>query len=194
MELSGVTVTIGGASAGIKSVSQRQILFVVPRGLAAVVAGTEYPIVVNNNGVLFRGKVTIVPTRPDVFAFDNIGPGGRAQVRNVTNRVPTFEPFGVRTVQLRGGKLVASRFRVRVTGMFGVSANAINLRLGSFVVLGSNILRNARPVEPGVQEVEFTVPAGLAGTGEQPFTIEADVGGNIFSSRLADTAPRISFY
>lgn len=194
MELSGVTVTIAGASVGLKSVSQRQILFVVPRGLGSEATGTEYPLVVNNNGVIFRGKVTIVPSRPDVFAFNNIGPGGRADVRNVTNRVHTFEPFGIRTVLLRGGVLVPSRFRVRVTGMFGVGQTAINLRIGSFVVVGGNIISSAIPEEPGVQVVEFAVPVGLAGTGDQPFTIESDVGGNIFSSRLADTAPRISFY
>jgi len=73
------------------------------------------------------------------------------------------------------------------------SSAVINLRIGSLVVVGGTILTGGILVEPGVQTIDFTVPGGLNGSGDQPITVEVNVGGQIFSSRLADTAPRLSF-
>ena len=195
VELSGVTVAIGGAAAGIKSVSQRQLVIVVPKGLRPTPDGTEYPLVINNNGIVHKGSVVLVPAQPDVFAIENIGPGGRANVRNVTNRVHTFEPFGVRTVQLRGGKLVASRFRIFVTGVSGSTQQVLNIRLGFNPQTTAIILTDALPFEPGIQMIDFTVPPEIAGRADQAVTVSVlDFSGTIFTSRLADTAPQISFY
>ncbi|CAN5730301.1 hypothetical protein BH24ACI3_BH24ACI3_10850 [soil metagenome] len=191
IELSGVTMAINGVACGLKKVSQHEITFVVPIGMASATAGTQYPFFVNNNGSIFRGMLTIVPARPDIFSIDNIGPGGRADVKNVTNRVHTTEPFTVNTVKLRGGKRVPTVFRIRVTGVSNTSASVITLKIGSFVI--SPVLTGGVPVEPGVQTIDFIVPPGLAGTGDQPVTIEVLAGDTIFSSRLADTAPRMFF-
>lgn len=193
IELSGVTMTINGAACGLKSVSRHQIVFVVPPTIASAIDGTEYPLVVNNNGTVFKGKVTIVPTRPDIFSIENLGPGGRADMKNVTNRVHTTEPFTTHTVQLRGGKRVPSVFRIRVTGLLNTSSTVINFRVGSFVVIGGGVITGGVPSEPGVQTIDFTVPEGLDGDGDQPITIEVNAAGTIFSSRLADTAPRVFF-
>lgn len=192
IELSGVSVSINGAACGIKSVSRRQILLVVPPAISSAVAGTGYDLVVNSNGTYFRGRVTIVPTRPDIFS-SVIGPGGRASVTNVTNRVPTTEPFNAFTVRLRGGRRVPSVLRVRLTGVENVAAGAIRIRIGSLLIFPSNILTGGITVEPGVQTVDFTITEGFSGIGDQPIILEVNAGGAVFSSRLDDTAPRISF-
>jgi hypothetical protein len=195
IELSGLTMTINGAACGLKFVSRTQILFVVPQGLASAVAGTRYPLVINNNGTYFRGEVTIVPSRPDIFTTMEVpGPGGRADIKNVTNRVHTTEPFGVFTVQLRGGRRIPSIFRIRVTGVNRLEPGMLNLRIGSLIIIGGQLLTGGVPVEPGIQTIDFTVPAGLEGAGDVPVILEAFLGGQVFQSRLDDTAPRTSFY
>ncbi len=66
IELGGVTLTINGAAAGLKSVSQNKITFVAPRGLFPPGANNIlYPIVINNNGVVSKGNITIVNARPE---------------------------------------------------------------------------------------------------------------------------------
>lgn len=192
IELSGVSVSINGVACGIKSVSRRQILLVVPPGLNSAVAGTEFDMVVNVGGNYFKGKAVVVPTRPDIFS-SVIGPGGRAQVTNVTNRVPTTEPFNTFTIQLRGGRRVPSRLRLRMTGVENAGASNFRIRIGSLVIFPTNVLTGAVVVEPGVQTVDFTVTQGFAGIGDQPIIVEIDVGSTTFRSRLDDTAPRIAF-
>ena len=62
---------------GLKSVSQREIVFVTPPAISSVTAGTQYPLVVNNNGTEITGNLTIVPARPDIFTNLSVpGPGG----------------------------------------------------------------------------------------------------------------------
>jgi uncharacterized protein (TIGR03437 family) len=197
IELSGVTVTVNGAAAGIKSVGLRQIVFVVPPALAAASAGTEYPVVVNNNGVILRGKITLVPARPDIFTdLPTPGPGGRARVFNATNRVLTREPFTVRTFRLRGSRLVPSVLRLYLTGVNDTPptitpASSIIIRIGSTSIAGATVLSGARLVEPGVYTVDFQLPPDLAGAGDQPIVVEVTINGVVYSSRLQNTAPRI---
>ncbi|HXG83799.1 MAG TPA: hypothetical protein VNI84_07215 [Pyrinomonadaceae bacterium] len=190
IELSGVTVTINGAAAGIKSVSQDEVLFVVPPGLPTVAAGTAYPIIINNNGTVFRGTITVVPGRPDIFTnLPTPGPGGRARVFNATNRVLTGEPITITTVRIRGGRRVPTVFRVFLTGVGGVPNTAITIRVGTRDISGTAV---SAPVlrEPGVYSIDFTLPTELRGAGDVPIIITVNAGGTIFQSRLEDTAPR----
>ncbi len=190
IELSGVTVTINGAAAGIKSVSQNEILFVVPPGLPTVAAGTAYPIVINNNGTVFRGTITVVPARPDIFTnLPTPGPGGRARVFNATNRVLTGEPITITTVRIRGGRRVPTVLRVFLTGVGGVPNTAITIRVGNRDITGATV---SAPVlrEPGVYSIDFTLPVELRGAGDVPVIVTVNAGGTIFQSRPADTAPR----
>ena len=189
IELSGVTLTINGVGAGLKSVSLHSITFVVPPGLAADPAGTSYPVVVNNNGFVAKGTVILVPARPDVFTFSGIGAGGRAKLFNVTNRVPTTEPFTVFTVMLRGGKRVPSHMRLYLTGVTeNIAPNSISIRIGDQTVIAAT---SPVLVEPGVYTVDFAMPAGLQGEGDQPIVVTVNGNGVNFSSRLDDTASRV---
>ena len=192
IELSGVTMTVNGAAAGLKSVGQRQIVFVVPPGLASSDAGTVYPVVINNNGVVFKGNITVVPARPDIFTKLPIpGPGGRARIFNATNRVLTSEPFVIRTFRLRGSRLVPSVLRVYVTGINNLGSGAFSIRIGSRDIAGAAILTGAVLVEPGVYTVDFTLPPELLGAGDQPIIFSATVNGIVYQSRLDDTASRL---
>lgn len=192
IELSGVTMTINGAACGLKTVGLRQIVFIVPPGLAAADAGTVYPVVINNNGVVFKGNVTVVPARPDVFTnLPTPGPGGRAKIFNATNRVLTTEPFVIRTFRLRGSRLVSSVLRVYVTGINNLGSSSFAIRIGNREISGALVLTGATLVEPGVYTVDFTLPSELLGAGDQPIVFSAIVNGVVYQSRLDDTASRL---
>lgn len=192
MSLSNVTMTIGGHTVGLRSVNSNYIDFVAPRGLQSAVTGTNYPVVINNQGTVIKGWVTIVPARPDVFSTE-FGPGGRAQARNVTNRVHTPEPFTVTTVEEKGGKRVPSRIRLRITGVEGAGPAHFSIRIGSHTIAGTAVLSGGILVDPGVYTVDFELPEGLNGAGDQPIVVSIVVGTTTFSSRLDDTAPRLRF-
>ncbi|HLM03066.1 MAG TPA: hypothetical protein VK400_18590 [Pyrinomonadaceae bacterium] len=195
IELSGVTMTIGGAACGLKMVSRRQIMFTVPNGVFPP-TGSDIvrPVVINNNGTVIRGNVTIVLARPDIFTSNAVpSPGGRARLQNVVNRVPTTEPFNVRTVRIRGGVRVPTVLRLYATGIFIPNAAAVSysVRIGSVTIqLPPGTLAVQR--EPGVYTIDFTLPPELRGAGDQPVVLTVIVGGQTFTSRLDDTAPRTS--
>jgi uncharacterized protein (TIGR03437 family) len=194
IELSGVTVTINGVAAGIKSVSGRNIEFVVPPAIAvSATADSRYPVVINNNGTVIKGEIFIVPARPDVFTTLAVpGPGGQARVVNATNTVQTREPFLIRTLRYRGGRKVNSVLRLYLTGVNNITAANIRIRIGTTDIPAAQIVTNAVLAEPGVYTVDFTLPATLAGSGDQPIVVSVISGNTEYFGRLADTAPRIS--
>ena len=191
IELGGLTMTINGAAVGLKMVSQRQIVFVVPRGLASTVSGTSYPIVINNNGIVFKGSITIVPVRPDIFTFSAVpAPSGRARIFNVTNTVFRTEPFNVTTLRIRGGRRVPTVLRLFLTGVNTVPANLFNVRIGSVTLTSAQILSGAVEREPGIYSFDFTLPPNLQGAGDVPIIVSVTLAGVTFISRVDDTAPR----
>jgi uncharacterized protein (TIGR03437 family) len=190
-------MTINGVGCGLKYVSRHQIVFVVPPALSSAATGTVYPVVINNNGVVFKGNITIVRARPDIFTTrPDPGPLGRALAFNVTNRVHTTEPFSVATVQIRGGRRVPSLIRLRLTGVQGATAatiGTIRIRIGGIELTPNLIETGAVLVEPGVYTIDFRLPFSLNGAGDQPIIVTiTDAQGNQYSSRLDDTAPRIA--
>jgi uncharacterized protein (TIGR03437 family) len=193
MELSGVTMAINGATVGLKSVSDGQITFVTPPGLLITSQGVRYPYVVNNQGEVFRGEISFVSSRPDIFTRPPTppGPNGRADARNVVNPVHTFEPFDVTTVPSGGGDAVPTVLRLRATGILDRTAAQLVVRIGPFTITGIEILSGATQVEPGVYEFDFRLAPQMAGAGDQPIVLQASVGIENFFSRLDDTAPMV---
>jgi uncharacterized protein (TIGR03437 family) len=182
-------MTINGAACGLRSVSRHRIEFVVPAGLASATTGTVYPLVINNNGVVMRTNVTIVPARPDIYNTSGIpGPGGRAKLFNVTNSRHTTEPFAVRTIMRKGNRLVPSVMRLYVTGVANLAASAVSIRIRDQQVAA---LHDPVQVEPGVYTVDFVMPVALQGAGDQPIVVTVNVAGTTFSSRLDDTTSRL---
>jgi uncharacterized protein (TIGR03437 family) len=192
IQLSGVTITINGAAAGIKSVSQTQIVFVVPPGLSAGSSNaTTYPVVINNNGAVFTSSIIIVPARPDIFTSLPVpGPNGRARLFNITNRVQTTEPFAVRTLKYKGGLKVQTVLRLYLTGVDNLASSAISIRIGSRTISGASLLTGAVLREPGVYTIDFTLPPESIGAGDVPIVVTVTVNGVTYQSRLDDTAPR----
>ena len=174
-----------------------EIVFVVPPFLSSTTSGTVYPVVINNNGTVFKGNVTIVPTRPDIFTDLPVpGPGGRALALNVVNTVHTTEPFTVTTIKIRGGQRVPTILRLRMTGIANitdVNRAAIRVRIGGVTIQGPQIQTGSVLVEPGVYTFDFELPAALNMAGDQPIIVTVDAGTVTFSSRLDDTAPRLFF-
>ncbi len=193
IELNGVSVTVQGIAAGIKSVSSNEISFVIPPAFGAADAptATTYPVVINFNGTFVRTTVTLVPVRPDVFTkLPAPGPGGRALAVNATNRVKTSEPFTVTTQKLRGGVRVATVLRVFMTGVReGVPIGAITARIGSVSLVST---KNPVQTEPGVYAVDFLLTNELRGAGDKPVVVSVTINGIVYFARLDDTAPRIS--
>lgn len=189
IELSGVSVTINGVACGLRSVGQRRIEFVVPPAIASAVTGTIFRFTIHNNGVLMKRWITIVPTRPDIFAKDGyVGPGGRAKLFNVTNTVFTGEPFTVRTIKRRGNLLVPSVLRLYLTGVENVGTTVMTIRIRD-----QSVVARANPVlvEPGIYTVDFEMPVGLMGAGDQPIVVSVLVDSVTFNSRLDDTSTRL---
>jgi hypothetical protein len=181
-------VAISGAACGLKSVSTHHIVVVAPPGLPTVETGSIYPLVINNNGVIMRTFVTLVPARPDVFRKDGVvAPGGRAKMFNVTNTVQLTEPFTVRTIMRKGNLLVPSMMRVYLTGVTPQAGAVVSVEMDGQTMVTSNITI----VEPGVYTADFTMTIALDGGGDSPVVVNGVFGSTTFSSRVEDTAPRI---
>lgn len=197
IQLSGVTMTINGAACGLKSVSQNQIVFVVPPGLSPGTSNaTSYPVVIINQGDVIKGSITIVPARPDVFTFSPApAPGGRARLGDVNNALRA-EPFPVITTRCRICKKLGPQptvLRLFLTGVNNISSANISIRIGTRDITGAAIKNSPVLVEPGVYTIDFTVPVELRGATDVPVVVTVTINGVAYQSRLDDTAPRTSF-
>lgn len=193
IDLSGVSVTVNGAAAGIKQVSSREVTFVVPPGLSSSAEGVVYPLVINNNGTIVKGNITVVQARPDIFTDTPISnptfstSGIRTRVFNVTNTVFTREPFTITTLKYRGSRRVPTVLRLFLTGVDNVQAGSITIRIGNTRILGTPVLTGGVLREPGIYSVDFVLPAELRGAGDQPVVVTVTIAGVTYSSRLDDT-------
>lgn len=195
-ELNGVSLEINGAAAGLYFVSAGEIHFVVPPGLLPNTGTNTYPVVINNNGSVIRSTIQILPAQPDIFTSTS-GAGGRAAVFNVTNPlVETAEPFTVTTTYLNAqGQTVTepTKLRIVLTGVRGVTKAQVTVRIGTTDLTGAAILTDALPRDmPGFYQIDVQLPASLAGAGDVPIIVSVAIGGQTFTSRPADTAPRIT--
>ncbi len=208
VELSGVTVTISGAAAGLYFVAPNQINFVVPPGL--LVLTTAQPVSIFNNGALIRTSLLINTAQPDIFTSTN-GAAGRAAVLNVTNPciAPPGEPFAVTTTRPAGSgttgdctsaqtETVPTQLLIMLTGVRGVTAPAsVTVRIGTTDIVGTadaatSPIRIGPSNTPGFDQITVTLPASLAGAGDVPVIVTVTAGGATFTSRPAETAPRIT--
>jgi uncharacterized protein (TIGR03437 family) len=182
VELNGVSVSINGATASLYFVSAGQINFVVPVGLAATTGTNTYPVVVNNNGVVTRGTIQILPAQPDIFTT-TMDAGGRAIVFSVDSvGAETAEPF-----------TVPATLRIVLTGVRNVTAAQITVRIGTTDLTGAAILTSAvsRGTNqiPGFYQIDVQVPASLAGAGDVPVIVTVVKDGVTTVSRDATMSP-----
>jgi uncharacterized protein (TIGR03437 family) len=201
VELNGVTVSIFGAAAGLYFVSPGQINFVVPIGFTAV--STPLPVVINNNGAVIRTSLLVNPAQPDIFTSTN-GPLGRAAVLNVTNPciAPPGEPFTVTTTRPKGSgsgdctsadtETVPTRLAIMLTGVRNIVTSAVTVRIGTTDITGASIISVGPSNTPGFDQIVVELPATLAGAGDVPIIVTVTTSAGTFSSRPADSAPRIT--
>ncbi len=187
MELNGVSVSVDGAACGLKMINRKKILFVAPQG---IIAGT-HDMVINNNGLIMTGKITVVDAQPDIFGRNMPipgQPGGRTWAVNATNRVKTNEPFVVRTIKIKGGTFVDSVIRVYMTGIHGATASQISVRLRDKLISGTQIASAAQlSDEPGIYYFDFKLGNTLLGLGDTPVVVTITTTAGTFTSRLDDT-------
>jgi uncharacterized protein (TIGR03437 family) len=203
VELSGVSVTVSGAAAGLYLVSPGTLKFVVPRGLAS--SATAAPVVIFNNGALIRTSLLLNIAQPDIFTTTN-GPGGRAAALNVTNNCVggTAEPFTVTSLRPTGGfcpattmEPVATKLLFMVTGVRGVTAPAnVTVRIGTTDIVGTADATSPIAIgpsnTPGFDQITVTLPASLEHAGDVPVIITVTTTAGTFTSRPAETAPHIT--
>ena len=95
--------------------------------------------------------------------------------------------------RLRGAVLTSTVLRLRVTGIANTTSTVITIRIGNQTISGTRVLTGGILVEPGVYTVDFTLPPELNGAGDQPIIVTVTANGVSYTSRLDDTAPRLSF-
>lgn len=208
VELAGVSVTVSGSAAGLYFAGPNQLNFVVPPGLTAT--ATAVPIIIFNNGALIRTSLQLNTTQPDIFTSTN-GAGGRAAVLNVTNPciAPTGEPFRVTTTRPAGSgatgdctstqtETAPTQLLIMLTGVRNIStaSNTITVRIGTTDIASTanpdSPIRVSRSNTPGFDQIIVTLPASLAGAGDVPIIVTVSTSTGTFSSRPAETAPRIT--
>lgn len=202
VELNGVTVSVNGAAAGLFFVAPGQINFVVPPGIQS--STTPASVSIFNNGALIRTSLLLNQVQPDIFTSTN-GAGGRAAVLNVTNPciAPPGEPFRVTTVRPRGSasgnctstetETVPTELLIMLTGIRNAPANAaFTVRIGTTDLTGAAIVSFGPSQTPGFDQIIVRLPESLAGAGDVPVVVSVTLGGTTFTSRPAETAPRIT--
>jgi len=185
IELRGTSISIAGVACGIYSVTATSINFAVPIGLVPNTGTTSYPVVINSNGVVIRGQVTIVSSQPDIFTTP-IGPLGRAIVCNITNPLTPgclIEPFNV-TSDNGTGTLVPTVLEIHLTGVRGIAASTISVTIGTTVIVPSNVIQLD---QPGFQEIDLTLPSTVD-RGDLPVVVKVGTA----TSRPADSAPHVT--
>jgi uncharacterized protein (TIGR03437 family) len=194
IELNGVSVSVNSAAAGLFFVSPGEIHFVVPPGLT--VQTDPYPVVINNNGSIIRTTLRILVAQPDIFTQTNTFGSNRADAVNAVTF--TEEPFSVTTtvVTTSGPVTQPTKLLIVLTGVRRITDNSqVTVRIGTTDIVGTTA--DTSPVKvsptdtPGMDQVIVTLPASLAGAGDVPVIVTVNVGGTIFTSRPADSAPRI---
>ena len=136
-----------------------------------------------------RTTVVIVPARPDIFNIANItGPGGRARVFNVTNRIFTPEPFTVTTRRIRPFGRTATKLRIYLTGVATSLTSNTTIRIGTRPTTGVVVTGNAQLYDTGIYYIDFVLPSDMDGYGDQPIIVTVTIDGVTFSSRFDDTA------
>ena len=198
IELNGVSLSIGGAAAGIYSVSATEISFVVPIGMVPNTSTVaSYPVVINIHndatplaGTAIRGTLVITAAQPDIFTVTNSFGTNRASVCNVTNSLTVGclgEPFSV-TSNDSTGTPVPTVLEIMLTGVRNVTRSTITVRIGTTdITTEANIVFVGPTDLPGFDKVDVRLPAALAGVGDVPVIVTVGTA----SSRPAASAPRI---
>ena len=168
--LAGTTVTVDGQPARIFYVSPREVVFVVPSGLAT---GPAQFLVTNADGLSSRAEALTSVGAPGVFT---VAADGRGEAIILNSDTLTPGPFDPSNGQLR--------LSIFATGARG---NNVSVTInGKPAVVESIIPANL----PGLDEIHVLIPAELRGTGVSTLVVAADgAQSNPVSLVLAGATP-----
>ncbi len=153
-ELEGVKVSVAGLAALITAISPERIDFVVP---AQVQPSMGVEVVVDNNGKIFRGRVTVLKASPGLFTTTNDG-AGRARALcgkvNADGSVTyTDPPCAVGTE--------ASPNVLRLFGTGWRLADSVSVKIGDTDITPT--FAGAQTGVPGVDIIDLKLVPALAG-------------------------------
>ncbi len=155
--LGGCSVTINGVPAMMTYVSSGQMNLVVPQNVGMGMAN----VVLNSGSGVMNGSINIGAAGPGVFSLDGTGMGNGAMLLGTTWQMG---PFSTTT---NGQPTPVSLF---LTGM--------DLSVAPSVMLGGMAAQvtfyGAAPGYPGLQQINFTLPANMAGVGRVPVTVTSN--------------------
>ena len=184
IELNGVSVSVNGAAAGLYFVgntSAEGIRFVVPIGVATGIQ----PVVVNNNGRVFRGFLNVIAAQPDLFSLM-----GTVIACNVTD--PSIAnclggPFSL--TSSNGTATVPTVIEIHLTGVRGSTPGETQVAIGTTNIAPSSVRVNTNNF--GFDLITITLPSTLA-PGTYPVVVTVTRAGLVTTSRGTATAPTIT--
>ena len=167
------SLTIAGTPAILQYVAPGQMNFIVPQNAGVGAAS----VMVNNGTQLQNGSMTIGAAGPGVFSLNAMGMGNGAMLQATLWRL---SPFSAST----NGQ--PTPIAIYMTGLDLTKAPVVNI--GGVPV--NMTFYGDVPGYPGLQQINITLPANMAGVGRAPVTVTS--GGQTsnvtFMSILSTTA------
>ncbi len=155
--LGGCSVTIAGVPAMMQYVSPTQVNFVMPVG----VAPGQAAVIVHNGSQMMTGTALTGQAGPGIFALNGMGMGEGAMLNGDLWRTP---PFSTTT---NGHPTVVA---IYLTGMDTSSEPVVTVGgVPAKVVWYGDISSY-----PGLQQINITLPDGMAGVGRVPVTVTSN--------------------
>lgn len=169
-QLGGCSVSVNGTPAPLYYVSPGQMNFVVPPNVAPGSASLS----VNNGTQTLTGSMNLVSAAPGVFSTNGMGVGMGAMLQG-----QTFQP-GPFSITTNGSPTPVALF---MTGL-DLSSPPI-VTIGG--VPATVTFYGAQPAYPGMQQINFTLPASVAGAGNAPVTVTS--GGQSSNMTFMEVLP-----
>ncbi len=175
--LDGTTVYLNGVPVPLFFVSPTQINYLIPSGTPP---GDYELFVVAADGTVSQGTVTVAATTPAIFTMNQQGTGAPAAVAavdGVTFDLPTGNPDGTPR-PLSAGNFVAlfgTGFRFARNDDLNAgngSAESMRLTIGGLEV--PMLYAGAQGQYAGLDQINFQIPAALAGRGVVDLVITID--------------------
>jgi uncharacterized protein (TIGR03437 family) len=171
LSLGGVSVSIGGKSAPLFSVSSGQINCIVPYG----VTGATANITVTNGTASNTVTVGVAPTAPGVFSADTSGTGDGAITHADGSIVNASSPAikGETVVMYMSGLGALTNPVNDGFGATGIN-NAVTqlaVYVNGVAVPAADIAYQGLTVDAGLYQINFKVPSSLKVSGELPVAV-----------------------
>ena len=170
--LGGCSMTVNGAPAMMQYVSPGQINFIMPSGVGSGQAN----VIVNNGTQMMTGTVTAGAAGPGMFALNGMGMGEGAMMNATSWQMGQF------STTTNGQPTYVAMY---TTGLDLSSTPTVTIGGMPVDVMWSG---NA-PGYVGLQQINITLPAGMAGVGRAPVMVTSDgQNSNVTSMLVLPTA------